>query len=57
MSAPPELPMMVSEGDIAVVRAVKVGDQEMRLKKPLRVPVERLHDCQLILDRIESRPA
>lgn len=51
------LSMIVSPGDIAVVKEISIGGQKVKLRKPLRVPVEQLGDCQVILDRIERAPS
>lgn len=48
------VPVMVNEGDIAVVKAIVVAGKTIRFKKKMRIPVERLGDCQLVLDHIES---
>lgn len=48
-----EVPVVLQPGDTAIVKAVNIAGQLVEFSEPLRVPVERLHECQLILGGIE----
>lgn len=48
------MPVIVKPGDVVVITNVVVGGQRAKLKKPLKVPVEMVQGCELIIERIET---
>lgn len=50
------VPLEVHPDDLVVIKKIVVAGQERKLKKPLRVPAARLHDCQLVIDHIVKSP-